>query len=46
MFYGGGGLLILIGIVLLILGHVLLGIIAIVLGLMAGGWGFYGTRRL
>jgi hypothetical protein len=46
MYYGGGGLLIVLGIILwLVTGSALLGIILIVLGLLAGGFGFYGGRR-
>jgi hypothetical protein len=45
VYFGGGGLLILLGIVLLVLGYTLIGIILIVLGLFAGGFGFYGGRR-
>jgi hypothetical protein len=45
VYFGGGGLLILLGIVLLVLGYTLIGIILIVVGLFAGGFGFYGGRR-
>lgn len=45
MYYGGGGLLLLLGIILAVLGYVTIGIILIVLGLLAGGFGFYGSRR-
>ena len=45
MYFGGGGLLIVLGIVLLVIGQTLLGIILIILGLFAGGFGFYGSRR-
>lgn len=43
MFYGGSGLLLIIGIILLVLGYTLLGIICIVLALATGGFGF--SRR-
>ncbi|MFN2464966.1 MAG: hypothetical protein ABR598_01720 [Candidatus Dormibacteria bacterium] len=45
MFYGGGGLLLLLGIIFLVMGFTMLGVICIVLALFAGGFGFYGTRR-
>jgi hypothetical protein len=45
MFYGAGGLMLLLGIILLVLGYTLLGIILIVLSLFVGGFGFYGGRR-
>jgi hypothetical protein len=45
MFYGAGGLMLLLGIVLLVLGYTMLGIILIVLSLFVGGFGFYGGRR-
>jgi hypothetical protein len=45
VYFGGGGLLIVLGIVLLVIGQTLLGIILIILGLLAGGFGFYGSRR-
>jgi hypothetical protein len=45
VYFGGGGLLIVLGIVLLVIGQTLLGIILIILGLFAGGFGFYGSRR-
>jgi hypothetical protein len=45
VYFGGGGLLILLGIIALVLGYTLVGIILIVLGLFAGGFGFYGSRR-
>jgi hypothetical protein len=45
MFYGGGGLLLVLGIIALVLGYTLIGIILIILALVAGGFGFYGGRR-
>jgi predicted cobalt transporter CbtA len=45
MFYGAGGLMLLLGIILLVLGYTMLGIILIVLSLFVGGFGFYGSRR-
>ena len=45
MYFGGGGLLIVLGIIALVLGYQLIGIILIILGLLAGGFGFYGSRR-
>jgi hypothetical protein len=45
MYFGGGGLLIVLGIIALVLGYTLIGIVLIILGLLAGGWGFYGGRR-
>ena len=45
MYFGGGGLLILLGILAIVFGYTLIGIILIILGLFAGGWGFYGSRR-
>lgn len=45
MFYGAGGLLILLGIIFLVLGNTMLGLVLLILGLFAGGFGFYGTRR-
>jgi hypothetical protein len=45
VYFGGGGLLVVLGIVLLVIGQTLLGIILIILGLFAGGFGFYGSRR-
>ena len=45
MYFGGGGLLVVLGIVLLVLGQTLLGIILIIPGLFAGGFGFYSGRR-
>src|SRR5437867_13155107 len=44
MYFGGGGLLIVLGIIALVLGYYLIGIILIILGLLAGGFGFYGSR--
>jgi hypothetical protein len=46
VYWGGGGLLIVLGIIALVLGYTLIGIILIVLGLLAGGFGFYSGRRL
>ena len=46
MYWGGGGLLIVLGIISLVLGYTLLGVILIILGLLAGGFGFYSGRRL
>jgi hypothetical protein len=45
VYFGGGGLLIVLGIIALVLGYTLIGIILIVVGLLTGGFGFYGTRR-
>lgn len=45
LYYGGGGLLIVLGIIALVLGWTLVGIILIVLGLLGGGFGFYSSRR-
>jgi hypothetical protein len=45
VYFGGGGLFIVLGIIALVLGYTLIGIILIVLGLFAGGFGFYGSRR-
>jgi len=45
VYFGGGGLLIVLGIIALVLGYTLIGIILIILGLFAGGFGFYGSRR-
>jgi hypothetical protein len=45
MFYGGGGLLLILGIVLLVLGFTLIGIICIVLALATGGFGMSRSRR-
>jgi hypothetical protein len=45
MFYGGGGLLLVLGIVLLVLGYTLIGIILIVLALATGGFGLSRGRR-
>jgi hypothetical protein len=39
MFYGGSGLLLVLGIVLLVLGYALLGVICVVLALVGGGFG-------
>jgi hypothetical protein len=45
VYFGGGGLLIVLGIIALILGYTLIGIILIILGLFGGGFGFYNSRR-
>jgi hypothetical protein len=45
MYYGGGGLLLLLGIIALVLGYTAIGVILIVLALLSGGFGFYGGRR-
>lgn len=45
LYYGGGGLLIVLGIIALVLGWTLVGIILIVLGLLGGGFGFFSGRR-
>jgi hypothetical protein len=45
LYFGGGGLLIVLGIIALVLGWTLVGIILIVLGLLGGGFGFYSSRR-
>jgi hypothetical protein len=45
VYFGGGGLLIVLGIIALVLGYTLIGIILIILGLVSGGFGFYGSRR-
>jgi hypothetical protein len=45
VYFGGGGILILLGIIALVLGSTLIGIILIILGLFAGGFGFFGSRR-
>jgi hypothetical protein len=45
MFYGGGGLLLILGIILLVLGYTLIGIICIVLALLTGGFGMNRGRR-
>jgi hypothetical protein len=45
VYFGGGGLLIVLGIIALVLGYTLIGIILIILGLFSGGFGFYGSRR-
>jgi hypothetical protein len=46
LYFGGSGLLIVLGIIALVLGYTVIGIVLIVLGLLAGGWGFYGGRRV
>jgi hypothetical protein len=45
MYFGGGGLLIVLGIIALVLGWTLVGIVLIILGLLAGGFGFFAGRR-
>jgi hypothetical protein len=45
LLYGGGGLLLVLGIIALVLGYTLVGIVLIVLALLTGGFGFYGGRR-
>jgi hypothetical protein len=45
VYFGGGGLLIVLGIVLFLLGYQLIGIILVILGLLGGGFGFYNSRR-
>lgn len=45
MYFGGGGLLIVLGIIALVLGYTLIGLVLIILGLLAGGFGFYSGRR-
>ena len=45
MYFGGGGLLIVLGIIALVLGYTVIGIILIILGLLSGGFGFYSGRR-
>src|SRR5260370_37409426 len=45
VYFGGGGLFIVLGIIALVLGYTLIGIILIVLGLFAGGLGVFCSRR-
>ena len=45
MFYGGGGVLVVLGIILFLIGWTLVGIVLIILGLLSGGWGWYGSRK-
>jgi hypothetical protein len=45
VYFGGGGLLIVLGIILFLIGWQLIGIILIILGLVSGGFGFFGSRR-
>jgi hypothetical protein len=45
MYYGGGGLLLVLGIIALVLGYTAIGVILIILALLSGGFGFYGGRR-
>ena len=44
LLYGGSGLLLVLGIVLLVLGYALVGVICIVLALVSGGLGFRRGR--
>jgi len=46
VYYGGGGLLIVLGIIALVIGWTLIGIILIIVGLLSGGFGFYSGRRV
>lgn len=45
MFYGAGGLLLLLGIIFLVLGYTMLGLVLLILGVFSGGFGYYGARR-
>jgi hypothetical protein len=45
VYFGGGGLLIVLGIILFLIGWQLIGIILVILGLLGGGFGFYNGRR-
>jgi hypothetical protein len=45
VYFGGGGLLIVLGIVLFLIGWQLIGIVLVILGLLGGGFGFYNSRR-
>jgi hypothetical protein len=45
VYFGGGGLLIVLGIILFLIGFQLIGIILVILGLLGGGFGFYNSRR-
>jgi len=45
VYFGGGGLLIVLGIILFLIGWQLIGIILVILGLLGGGFGFYNSRR-
>jgi hypothetical protein len=45
MYFGGGGLLVVLGIIALVLGWTTVGIILIILGVLTGGFGFYSGRR-
>jgi len=45
VYFGGGGLLIILGIVLFLIGWQVIGIILVILGLLGGGFGFYNSRR-
>jgi len=45
VYFGGGGLLIVLGIILFLIGLQLIGIILVILGLLGGGFGFYNSRR-
>lgn len=44
MYYGGGGLLLILGIVAVLLGYTLVGIVLIAFALFAGGWGLRSRR--
>ncbi|HEV3231268.1 MAG TPA: hypothetical protein VG245_03330 [Candidatus Dormibacteraeota bacterium] len=44
MYYGGGGLLLVLGIVFLVMGFTLLGVICILLALFGGGYGYRRGR--
>ena len=46
MLYGGSGLLLVLGIVLLIMGYALVGIVCIVLALLSGGMGYRRGRSV
>jgi hypothetical protein len=46
MFYGGGGLLLVLGIIALLMGYTTIGVILLILALLSGGFGFYGSRRV
>jgi hypothetical protein len=45
VYFGGGGLMIVLGIILFLLGFQLIGIILVILGLLGGGFGFYNRGR-
>jgi len=44
MFYGGSGVLLVLGIILLVTGFTLLGVVCIVLALLGGGFGYSRGR--